>query len=121
MTFPEVLAMGKARLEKYELILKDRVKGKRPFSQSAVTIRRKYDCHGSLASVRAEEIEQVTDALLEELAGVEGGFVISDPEPPKGAPQEGIAAHGELYLSFACGWTGRETEFLWVRFWYYPR
>jgi hypothetical protein len=119
MTFPEVLAMGKVRLEKYEPILKDRVKGKRPFSQSAVAIRKKYECSPSLASVRAEEIERVIDALLEELAGV-GKFVISEPDPLKGAPYEGIAAHGDLYLSFACGHTGREAELLWVRCWYYP-
>ena len=119
MTFPEVLAMGKARLEKYEPILRDRAKGKRPFSQSAVTIRKNYDCSPSLAVVRAEEIERVIDDLLEELVAV-GRLVISEPEPLKGAPHEGIAAHGELYLSFACGYTGRESEILWVRSWYYP-
>jgi hypothetical protein len=119
MTFPGVLAMGKASLEKYAPLLKDRVKGKRPFSQSAVAIRKMYTCRPSLASVSAGEIEQVIDAVLEELARVEGGLVISDPEPLLGAAQEDIATHGDLYLSFACGYTGRETELLWVRFWYY--
>jgi hypothetical protein len=120
MTFPEVLAMGKAHLEKYAPLLEDRVKGKRPFSQSATAIRKRYNCGGSLASVCGKEMEPIIDALLEELAGVEGGLVISEPEPLLGAHQEGIATHGDLYLSFACGYAGEETELLWVRCWYYP-
>ena len=122
MTFPEVLTIGTACLEKYDSRLKKQVKGKRPFSRSASVIKRKHDfpcCSFSFAT--KEEIEQVIDQVLEELIGLENGFVVSEPQPVRPGIQEDTVSHNDVSLSFTYGSNVMENlEVLWVSCWYYP-
>lgn len=124
MTFPEVLTIGKASLEKYDSRLKKQVKGKRPFSQSASVIERKHDfllASSSFSSATKEEIEQVIDQVLEELIGLENGFVVSEPRPVRPSFQEDTVSHNDVYLRFTYGSHIMDNlERLWVSCWYYP-
>ena len=125
MTFPEVLTIGKACLEKYDSRLKKQVKGKRPFSQSASVIERKHDFpldRTTFSLATKEEIEQVIDKVLEELIGLENGFVASEPQPVRPSFQyEDIVSHNDVYLRFTYGSNiMHNLERLWVSCWYYP-
>ena len=127
MTFAEVLEIGKACLKKYQPRLKNHVKGKRPFSRSASVIERKHDFpldSTTFSLATKEEIERVIDKVLEELIGLENGFVASEPQPVRPVRpsfQEDTVSHNDVYLRFTYGSDiVNNLESLWVSCWYYP-
>jgi hypothetical protein len=125
MTFDELKTLCGERLKAYESRLDVRGK-KRPYSDSAKILSEICKC--TLSTTRPEGIQQVIDTLLDRLAELKDGFVMSEPNiiTPVGL-ERGYEAdtviHNNLTLTLMHQTERTQAEpkeMVRVQCWYYP-
>jgi|HubBroStandDraft_1064217.scaffolds.fasta_scaffold45550_2 hypothetical protein len=117
MTFPELLALGKACLIEYEPRFK--LLGKKPWDASA-NGSLCWHGPGPLSILTEQEMKGIICAILNRLAALDG-FIMSGP---RYADIEGVyqtVLHNNLSLTFADAHdTPSDLDIVRINCWYYP-
>ena len=94
----------------------------KPLEKGVVPVTEKYE--GSLSAAKKEDMEQVVGSVLERLADLKDGIVMSEPRLLRNLhdADEAAVSHNALNLSFVHGWDKAPpyTEITWVQCSHYP-
>ncbi|HXM41603.1 MAG TPA: hypothetical protein VN924_10145 [Bryobacteraceae bacterium] len=124
MSFDDVLEIGRRKLREYEPLLKEKIKGTKPFDkQLSRRLSRRYEA--SVLAANPDIVESVIDEVLGGLVGLADSFWISQPEhddTPSGVqdrPATQTVRHNDLTLTFTSGHDIKDNRsLLWVSCWY---
>lgn len=121
MTFDETLEIGRNKLIEYEPRLK--VLAKMPHSESFGVRHVAAHYEGSLTCADPMSIEAKITEVLDTLAEMTDGLVISEPpiSTPSTSTDEVPISHGDLTIRFTYGPDVRTNGYhLWIECWFYP-
>jgi hypothetical protein len=124
MTFPEAVEIARRTLTEYEPRLGGKLKGCRPYTNSAKPLKKEPPYKGSLSIAPEGDIESAVCAVLDQLLNLDGGFWMSEPQPMQpGNAEVATVAHNDLRLRLSYRYEvapDYRTYCLWVEGWYYP-
>jgi hypothetical protein len=124
MSFDDILDIGERKLLEYEPLLKDKVKGTKPFDKHlSKPLSRLYEV--SLLAANPDVIESVIDELFGTLVSLKGSFWMSEPghaDTPGGLQDRPVTQtiRGDhLSLTFTSGHNIKDNSSrLWISCWY---